>query len=54
MREAIDVRFNLADEAERRRAAAESLLRAPRPSDPEPDWSEIERELLDDSPAGAP
>lgn len=54
VREAIDVRFDLEERAERRRTAAGELLRAPRPSDPEPDWSEVERELLDSSPAGAP
>lgn len=54
IREAIDVRFELEEQAERRSAAASRLLSAPRPSDPEPDWSEVERELLDASPAGAP
>jgi predicted DNA-binding protein len=54
VREAIDVRFERGEEDERRRAAADALLSAPRPSDPEPDWSEVERELLDSSPTGAP
>jgi predicted DNA-binding protein len=47
VREAIDVRFDLEEEAERRRTAATELLKAPRPADPEPDWAEVERELLD-------
>jgi hypothetical protein len=54
IRDAIDVRFDLGEEAQRRRAAANQLLSAPRPSDPEPDWSEVERELLDTRPKGAP
>jgi predicted DNA-binding protein len=54
VREAIDVRFEQEEQAERRRTAAGELLSAPRPGDPEPDWSEVERELLDASPAGAP
>jgi hypothetical protein len=54
VREAIDVRFEREEQAERRRAAAGELLGAPRLGDREPDWSEVERELLDASPAGAP
>ncbi len=53
VREAIDVRFDLEEQAGRRRAAASDLLGAPRPSDPEPNWSEVEREMLDSSPTGA-
>jgi hypothetical protein len=47
VREAIDARYELeAQNAGRRRAAA-VLLDTPRPNDPEPDWAEVERELLD-------
>jgi len=49
VREAIDVRFDLEAQSGRRRAAAGALLAAPRPADPEPDWAEVERELLDSS-----
>jgi predicted DNA-binding protein len=52
VREAIDVRFGLAEQAERHRVAAAALLAAPRPADPEPDWAEIERELLDSTAPG--
>ncbi len=34
-------------EAERRRVAADLLLAAPRPSDLEPDWADVERQLRD-------
>lgn len=47
VREAIDLRFGAEDGAARRQAAATALLAAPRPSDPEPDWADVERELLD-------
>lgn len=53
VREAIDVRFDLEEQSERRRAAATELLKAPRPSDPEPDWAEVERELLDSTASPA-
>jgi hypothetical protein len=53
VREAIDVRFDLAAQAEHRRSAATALLGAPRPADPEPDWAEVERELLDSSAPNA-
>jgi hypothetical protein len=47
VREAIDLRFGLEHDSERRHAAAAELLGAPRPGDPEPDWADVERELLD-------
>jgi len=47
VREAIDTRYELAQQSAGRRRAAAVLLQAPRPSDPEPDWAEVERELLD-------
>ena len=47
VREAIDARYELARQSTGRRRAAAELLSAPRPSDPEPDWVEVERELLD-------
>jgi hypothetical protein len=47
IREAIDLRFGAGEQAERRRAAADLLLAAPRPSDPEPDWADVERQLRD-------
>jgi len=50
VREAIDVRYEREGQSAGRRQAATVLLDAPRPSDPEPDWAEVERELLD-SPA---
>lgn len=49
VREAIDMRFEAEEQADRHSAAAAGLLSAPRPRDPEPEWSEIERELLDSS-----
>lgn len=49
VREAIDLRFGQEEQSERRRAAAVELLSAARPGDPEPDWAEVERELLDSS-----
>jgi predicted LPLAT superfamily acyltransferase len=55
VREAIDARYELARRVAGRRRAAAALLSAPRPADPEPDWSEVERELLDSAaPADAP
>jgi transposase len=54
IREAIDLRFGLDEEVKRRRGAAAQLLAAPRPADPEPDWAEVERQLLDSSAPGAP
>ena len=47
VREAIDARYELSQQSAARRRAAVALLDAPRPSDPEPDWTEVERELLD-------
>jgi hypothetical protein len=47
VREAIDLRFELEAQAQHRRTAATTLLAAPRPTDPEPDWADVERELLD-------
>jgi transposase len=47
VREAIDTRYELARQGAGRRRAAAVLLDAPRPNDPEPDWAEVERELLD-------
>jgi hypothetical protein len=49
VREAIDARYDLQAQSGRRQAAADTLLAAPRPADPEPDWAEVERELLDSS-----
>ncbi len=51
VREAIDVRFGGEGEAQSRRAAATALLATPRPTDREPDWAEVERELLDSTAA---
>ncbi len=51
VREAIDVRYELEEQSAGRRQAATVLLDAPRPSDPEPDWAEVEREMLDSSTA---
>lgn len=47
VREAIDARYRLAEQTDHRLRAAAALLEAPRPTDPEPDWAEVERELLD-------
>ncbi len=47
VREAIDARYQLAEQTAGRRRAATALLDAPRPAGPEPDWAEVERELLD-------
>lgn len=47
VREAIDARYELAQQSAGARRAAAVLLDAPRPGDPEPDWAEVERELLD-------
>lgn len=47
VREAIDARYELAQQGAGRRRAAAVLLDGPRPLDPEPDWAEVERELLD-------
>lgn len=47
VREAIDTRYELAQQGAGRRQAAAALLDASRPADPEPDWAEVERELLD-------
>jgi predicted DNA-binding protein len=52
VREAIDARYRLAELTDDRRRAATELLSAPRPAGAEPDWSEIEREMLDSR--GAP
>jgi hypothetical protein len=49
VREAIDVRFDLQEQMAHRSSAAAELLSAPRPADPEPDWAEVELELLDAS-----
>jgi len=54
LREAIDMRFGAEEQAERRLAAAAQLLAAPRPTDPEPDWADVERELLDATAPDAP
>jgi hypothetical protein len=55
VREAIDVRYQLAQQVAGRRRAAAVLLDAPRPVGPEPDWSEVEQELLDSkTPPGLP
>jgi hypothetical protein len=51
VREAIDARYERAQQGAGRRHAAAMLLDAPRPSDPEPDWAEVERELLDSAAA---
>jgi predicted LPLAT superfamily acyltransferase len=51
VREAIDARYELAQQGAGRRRAAATLLAAPRPSGPEPDWAEVERELLDSAVA---
>jgi predicted DNA-binding protein len=47
VREALDARYRLAEQTDDRRRAAAALLGAPRPTDPEPDWDEVERDLLD-------
>jgi predicted DNA-binding protein len=54
IRDAIDLRFGTDEQSERRHAAAERLLAAPRPSEAEPEWAELERQLLDCSAPGAP
>jgi hypothetical protein len=51
VREAIDARYELEQRSTGRRRAAAVLLAAPRPADPEPDWAEVERELLDSAAA---
>ena len=51
VREAIDARYELSRQSAGRRQAATLLLNAPRPVDPEPDWAEVERELLDSAVA---
>ena len=51
VREAIDARYELTRQSAGRREAAAMLLEAPRPSDPEPDWAEVERDLLDSAAA---
>jgi hypothetical protein len=52
VREAIDARYGMADRSAERQAAAAALLASPRPADPEPDWHEVEHELLDSSTPG--
>lgn len=47
VRDAIDARYELTQQSAGRSKAAAMLLEAPRPSDPEPDWAEVERGLLD-------
>jgi hypothetical protein len=47
VREAIDARYQLSELTAERRRAAIALLSAPRPADAEPDWAEVEREMLD-------
>jgi hypothetical protein len=47
VREAIDARYRLAEHDASRRGAGVELLNAPRPEGREPDWSEVERDLLD-------
>jgi len=47
VREAIDARYQLAEQTAGRQRAAGVLLDAPRPAGREPDWAEVERELLD-------
>jgi predicted transcriptional regulator len=51
VREAIDARYELARQSAGRRQAAAVLLDAPRPNDREPDWAEVERDLLDSAVA---
>lgn len=51
VREAIDARYELSRQSAGRRQAATLLLNVPRPVDPEPDWAEVERELLDSAVA---
>jgi predicted DNA-binding protein len=51
VREAIDARYESAQQSAVRRKAAATLLEGPRPSDPEPDWAEVERDLLDSAVA---
>lgn len=51
VREAIDARYEFAQQSAGRSKAAAMLLEAPRPSDPEPDWAEVERDLLDSAAA---
>jgi hypothetical protein len=51
VREAIDARYESAQQSAARRKAAAILLEAPRPSDPESDWAEVERDLLDSAVA---
>jgi hypothetical protein len=47
VREAIDARYGLAERSAAQRSAASALLASPRPADAEPDWHEVERDLLD-------
>ena len=49
VRDAIDARYGSAEREGRRAAAAAALLASPRPADAEPDWHEVELELLDSS-----
>jgi hypothetical protein len=51
VREAIDVRYELAQQSADRGRAAAVLLGAPRPADAEPEWAEVERGLLDSTVA---
>jgi predicted DNA-binding protein len=51
VREAIDARYQLAEQTDDRRRAAGALLDAPRPSDAEPDWAEVKRDLLNSTGA---
>lgn len=53
VREAIDVRFDQEAQVERHRSAAVELLASPRPADAEPDWADVERELLDSTAPAA-
>jgi Ribbon-helix-helix protein, copG family len=52
IREAIDARYELEAQTAGRRLAAAALLGAPRPAGVEPDWAEVERELLDSAAPG--
>lgn len=54
VRESIDARFDLLEGPSRTKSAATELLAAPRPADREPDWAEVERELLDSSAPRTP
>jgi hypothetical protein len=51
VREAIDARYGLAGQDAARASAAAALLASPRPADAEPDWHDVEHELLDSSAA---